>query len=304
MSELSVDREAARRYADALFGRVPRGALVEVRFRVPLGMGQRFHSASQIGRLVESIVALSARTDVYVGVLPRWRRGGGRGDVIERAGVVWADCDTGGSVGALRAFRPLPTMVVASSEDNRHAYWFLTEPVSLDVIEGTNRRIALTLGADVRCSDRARILRPVGSVNRKRSEPVAVRLLRLAPVERVSLADLDRVLPPEHASLEMVSHLPRRRRIGLNDPLEAIPPPVYVEQLTGQRVGRSGKVRCPLHEDRTPSMHVYDDPERGWYCFGCGRGGSIYDLASLLWERPARGRDFIELRRELEALVR
>ena len=51
-------------------------------------------------------------------------------------------------------------------------------------------------------------------------------------------------------------------------------------------------------------MHVYDDPGRGWYCFGCGRGGSIYDLASLLWERPARGRDFIELRRELEALVR
>ena len=129
MSELSVDREAARRYADALFGRAPRGALVEVRFRVPLGMGQRFHSASLLDRLVESIVALSARTDVYVGVLPRRRRGGGRGDVIERAGVVWADCDTGESVGALRAFRPLPAMVVASSEENRHAYWFLTEPV-------------------------------------------------------------------------------------------------------------------------------------------------------------------------------
>jgi hypothetical protein len=48
---------------------------------------------------------------------------------------------------------------------------------------------------------------------------------------------------------------------------------------------------------------VYDDPGRGWYCFGCDRGGSIYDLASLLWDRPARGRDFIQLRRELEALV-
>jgi hypothetical protein len=51
-------------------------------------------------------------------------------------------------------------------------------------------------------------------------------------------------------------------------------------------------------------MHVYGDPERGWYCFGCGRGGSIYDLASLLWQRETHGRDFIELRRELEALVR
>jgi DNA primase len=62
-------------------------------------------------------------------------------------------------------------------------------------------------------------------------------------------------------------------------------------------------VTTGFHEDRTPSLHVYDDPERGWYCFGCGRGGSIYDLASLLWQRETHGRDFIELRRELEALV-
>jgi len=304
MSELSVDRAAALRYAVALFGRAPRWALVEVRFRVPSGMGQRFHSVSRLDRLVESILVLSAHTDVYVGVLPRRRRGGGRADVIESGGVVWADCDTGESVGALRAFRPLPAMVVASSEGKRHAYWSLTEPVGVDVIEATNRRIALALGADVVCSDRARILRPVGSVNRKRSDPVGVRLLRLALSDRVSVADLDRVLPREPAPPEPVSRLPRCRAIAPSDPLDAIPPPVYFEQLTGLRVGRSRKVQCPFHEDRTASLHVYDDPERGWYCFGCGRGGSIYDLASLLWERPARGRDFIQLRRELEALVR
>jgi len=191
-------------------------------------------------------------------------------------------------------------MVVASSEDKRHAYWFLAEPVSLDVIERTNRRIALALGADVRCSDPARILRAAGSVNRKRSEPSVVRLLHLAPAARVALADLDRVLPREPVSSTALARLPRRGRSGLSDPLEAIPPPVYVEQLTGQRVGRSGKIRCPFHEDHEPSLHVYDDPGRGWYCFGCGLGGSIYDLASLLWDRPARGRDFIQLRRELE----
>jgi CHC2 zinc finger/RepB DNA-primase N-terminal domain len=279
MSELSVDGAAARRYAGALFGSGPREALVEVRFRVPWGMGQRFHSLSRLDRLVESILVLSARTDVYVGVLPRRRRSGGRADVIQSGGVVWADCDTSESVAALRAFRPLPAMVVASSEGKRHAYWFLTEPVGVDVIEATNRRMALALGADVVCSDRARILRPAGSVNRKHSVPAAVRLLHLSAAERVSLADLDRVLPPEPASPETVTRLPRRRRLAPGDPLEAIPPPVYVEQLTGLRVGRSGKVPCPFHEDRTPSMHVYDDPERGWYCFGCGRGGSIYDLA-------------------------
>jgi hypothetical protein len=210
MSGLSVDRGAARKYAGALFGSAPRGALVEVRFRVPSGMGQRFHSVSLLDRLVCSIAVLSARTDVYVGVLPRRRRGGGRDDVIGRGDVLWADCDTGGSVDALRAFRPLPAMVVASSEENRHAYWFLTEPVGLDVIEATNRRIAVALGADVRCSDRARILRPAGSVNRKRAEAVAVRLLRLAAEERVSVAELDRVLPRERAPREAVSRPPRR----------------------------------------------------------------------------------------------
>jgi hypothetical protein len=48
---------------------------------------------------------------------------------------------------------------------------------------------------------------------------------------------------------------------------------------------------------------VYEDPERGWYCFGCARGGSIYDLAALLWQRGTRGEDVIALRREIEALL-
>jgi len=64
--------------------------------------------------------------------------------------------------------------------------------------------------------------------------------------------------------------------------LLALAPRVYVERLLGQPVGRSGKVRCPFHTDRTPSLHVYQEPSRGWYCYGCHRGGSVYDLAALL----------------------
>ena len=296
------DRPEAGLFIEALYRSAPCGSLVEVRFRTASGMGQRFHSVSRLDRLVESLLALSACTDVYVGVLPRRRRGGGRADVIERAGVAWADCDTGESVCALRAFRPLPGMVVASSDAKRHAYWFLRQPASVEVIEGLNRRIALALGADGICSDRARILRPAGSVNRKRAEPEAVRLLHLVAGECVSVADLDRVLPLEPAPVQRVTGRSRHSRTALGGRLETIPPPVYVEQLTGQRVGRSGKIRCPFHhEDRTPSLHVYEDPSRGWYCFGCGRGGSIYDLAALLWRRGTRGPDFVALRRELEA---
>lgn len=83
----------------------------------------------------------------------------------------------------------------------------------------------------------------------------------------------------------------------------AISPRVYVERLTGAAVGRDGKVRCPFHEDRTPSLHVYEDPQRGWLCFGCARGGTIYDLAALVWQRDTRGSHFLALRRELEAAM-
>ena len=89
----------------------------------------------------------------------------------------------------------------------------------------------------------------------------------------------------------------------------ALLPARYVLALTGQRVGRDRKVRCPLHPDRRPSLHVYEDPARGWYCFGCRRGGSVYDLAGALWltgqSRGAgqlRGRAFLEVRERLAAM--
>jgi hypothetical protein len=43
--------------------------------------------------------------------------------------------------------------------------------------------------------------------------------------------------------------------------------------------GRALVCRCPLpgHEEKTPSFHVY--PDGGWWCFGCGRGGDVFELA-------------------------
>jgi DNA primase len=72
--------------------------------------------------------------------------------------------------------------------------------------------------------------------------------------------------------------------------------------LTGERVGRARKVHCPLHPDRTPSLHVYEDPARGWFCFGCRRGGSVYDLAGALWGIEPRGAGMRALRTGLQAL--
>lgn len=50
----------------------------------------------------------------------------------------------------------------------------------------------------------------------------------------------------------------------------------------GVHVDRCGKVRCPFHGEKTASLKVYEDPKRGWHCFGCGAGGSVIDMA-MLW---------------------
>lgn len=291
-------RASMRRYLAALYRAAPTDTLVEIRFSVAAGMGRQFHRVADIERVVDAVAELASWTDVYVGVVPRRRRGGRRKDLIDRASVVWVDCDCDESVAALEAFRPRPAMLVASSDRNRHAYWALRDAVELDIVEQLNRRLALELGADARCSDPSRILRPVGSANWKSGRPVAVRLLWLDGEQSVDVCELDRQLPAQPVERR---RLPRAA--AGEDPLLELSPRVYVERLTGQRVGRCGKVRCPFHEDRTPSLHVYDDPRRGWFCFGCGVGGSVYDLAGLLLGRGTRGEDFIDLRRELTSLL-
>ena len=86
-----------------------------------------------------------------------------------------------------------------------------------------------------------------------------------------------------------------------DDVLDEIDPATYVEVLTGVYVPRHGMISCPLpdHDDRTPSCKVYNEPDGGWFCFGCGRGGTVYDLAALLWGMSTRGPSFHDLRREL-----
>lgn len=91
----------------------------------------------------------------------------------------------------------------------------------------------------------------------------------------------------------------RESRDNQGDPLLELEPAVYVGQLLGVRARPGGKVQCPFHTDVHPSLHVYPTATRGWSCFSCGRGGSIYDLAAALWGTGTRGREFVALRRRL-----
>ena len=45
----------------------------------------------------------------------------------------------------------------------------------------------------------------------------------------------------------------------------------------GYSITRSGFMHCPFHQDKTPSMKIYDG-NRGYYCFVCHAGGDVIDF--------------------------
>jgi hypothetical protein len=295
--------ETAARFLAALARTGGRGELLELRYRLDDGkrMGQLFDRPDRLRGLATRAIVLGRRTDVYVGCAPRTRRHGGR-DAVKHAHVLWADCDGQHAVDALADFDPAPAIVIASGTDsNCHAYWPLIEPVLRDELERANRRLAHALGADPASADAARILRVPGTVSHKRQPPSPVVAIRLDAERRVTAGDVVGALPDPPAPPLRAAFVRAEPRD--DDPLLAIAPDVYVPRLLGVEVPRHRKVPCPFHEDRHPSLHVYETAERGWYCFGrCRHGGTIYDLAAPLYGYAARGEGFLRLRTELRRL--
>jgi hypothetical protein len=152
---ITTRHETAARFLAALAGSAERGEFLELRYRLEDGqrMGQVFERPSRVRGLATRAIALGRRTDVYVGCAPRTRRHGGR-DAVNRAFVLWADCDGEAAVAALADFEPAPSIVIASgTASNCHAYWPLAEPLERDDVERANRRLAHALGADLASAD-------------------------------------------------------------------------------------------------------------------------------------------------------
>ena len=55
--------------------------------------------------------------------------------------------------------------------------------------------------------------------------------------------------------------------------------PRQVAERYGLKVSCGGMVRCPFHDDHTPSMKLNDDY---FYCFGCHESGDVIDLTAKL----------------------
>ena len=200
------------RYLRILAGANPAGRLIEIRSATEHGgMRQTFTPATRPDLAARTITTLAASTDVYVGVLLRHCRAGGR-HACERSHLAFIETDDPNAIERLKQLS-----LHQPSDDDRlrgpghlHLYWQLQETVDLDELEQANRRLAHHLGGDLASVDAARILRPPTSWNRKHTPPTPVELLVLQPARRYQLDELTAGLtdPPR-------SRGPHRRRPAL-----------------------------------------------------------------------------------------
>lgn len=280
--------------------------LFEVRCRDPRSgriTARDWYHVGDIDGARSFILSHAERLDVYVGTAPRTAREGGKAH-IARGWCLWADIDTADGVARLRRFSPSPSLVIRSgSGENVHAYWALTEALPPAWLERANRRLAFALGADMKATDAARILRPPGTLNHKHDPPrrVAIEHVWKDPrLVRVSVASVVKNFP------DPPSKPPSRRAprpdVYTDDPLLGVSSDRYYAVLTGREVTR-GNVCCPFPAHRgggekSPSMRLYDGGT--FNCFGCSVGGSIIQFAAHLWGYPdARGDNFREIRERL-----
>jgi len=83
--------------------------------------------------------------------------------------------------------------------------------------------------------------------------------------------------------------MPSPTRMGVRntrDEIETVRANNPIEQVIGRYIelrpsGRRLVGRCPLHEERSPSLVVYPH-NQSWYCFGCDIGGDVFKFVQLI----------------------
>lgn len=69
------------------------------------------------------------------------------------------------------------------------------------------------------------------------------------------------------------------------------------DRYVGVELDRSGKCRCPLHNERTASFRLYEG-NNSFYCYGCGQGGDVIKLYQLLRGIPTYYKAMKEINEE------
>ena len=300
---MNVARQPLLAYLWLLAGARPNGHYFDIRSidrSGRMGVEQHFVPALQAHVAAAVITDRAPERDVYVGVALRTtdRHGGKR--AIDGSHLVFIDCDTPGARATLRDFPHPPTVEIASgAEGHVHAYWRLDRTETAEKVERANRRLAARLDGDRASVDVARILRPPESRNHKCDPPTPVELIAYRPSARYSIEELTAGLGDADTANTRAAVIASAARDELDAQLRAISAQRYAFALAGLRANRAGKIACPFHNDDTPSLQLY--PGGTFYCFGCRRGGTIYDFAAALWQIQPRGAGFIALRERLAA---
>jgi hypothetical protein len=319
---------------------VPRGARIDGELRVARWPRENFHHPADHAAILAHVDRHARRgQELFCGIVPKTEPHP-RKETSQAGRVVWVDIDrkspaapptleeieklldagelaSDALVAAARllALQARPHVVVLSGSGGAHGYWRIEQILAAEWIERANVRLIHHLGdgADFASFDRNRFMRVPGSRNLKSG-----RFCQIVYADLTSRAydvrDLVGALPdppaddpraPKRIRRRQLAPSPRRPRV--DDPVEQWTPREYFAALCGvTEYDRDGKAQCPLndHTDPRPSLWIGDTPESGWYCFGCGRGGRIFDLASLLiggpWGLDLRGDAFRAARAELE----
>jgi hypothetical protein len=248
-----------------------------------------------------------AGLEQFVTPLGRARPLPGNASGVLAGRVVWVDVDAPEDLERMRRFRHRPHLVVYSGSGGAHAYWRLDRPYPPRLLGEAMRKLAHQLGGCTGPTAPASTMRLPGSINKKSGTRAVIAFCDLHrgghALEDLVAGLSDPNPPPPAPDPETLRRWAERNTL---DDARRVPPPVYFRLLAGVEVPEhGGEIRCPLpdHEDRNPSCHVYPTPERGWRCFGCGRGGRIYDLASLLeggpWGRALRDEQFRQVKRQV-----
>jgi hypothetical protein len=260
---------------------------------------ERYPHITETERIVELVRTGRIRhKEVCFGAVLRTKVKGTR-DAAGDSHLVWIDIDRPGELHRLWAWPFPPHALASSGRGGVHAFWRLAialraEPREREYVERANLRLSYQLAGDIQVRHRNCLLRAPGSINHKNGNWCHVLFadLHRPPYDPKMLVGSLPEPPPEFVGRAGVRRVPRRTRrfaasVHDEDPARRIAPRDYFRVLADRDPGEYRFIQCPNPnhkggQERTPSCEVYDEPEEGWYCWGCGAGGSIYDLAAVM----------------------
>jgi len=175
-----------------------------INFRaLPAGAQQFLHPNNLAGIL--RFLAAHADEDLFFGVATRRSPKDGSLANCDHLFAIWVDIDfkTLSETEARRRLSefPLPPSIILMSGGGLHVYWLLSEAVDVQAetprLYNILRRLARHLGGDLNAAEPARLLRVVGTWNRKYTPPRKVRRELLRPDRRYFLSEFEQILPQE-----------------------------------------------------------------------------------------------------------